>query len=84
MTDKMPPATCPRCLRNLDAAGGVGHDARPRPDDLTVCIYCTTILAFTADFGLRPLTKRELEEMPTSEMADLRRTIDAIERSKTR
>lgn len=51
---RMAPVNCPVCQAELSAATDVrGGDAQPKPDDLTICLYCTAPLRFDAD--LRPV-----------------------------
>jgi hypothetical protein len=38
--------SCPVCNKQLDASTPVGHRAKPKPGDGSVCIYCATILVF--------------------------------------
>lgn len=52
-------ATCPVCLATLDAAAPMDRDPTPpRPGDLTMCLYCGSILAYSAA-GIRVATQRE-------------------------
>jgi hypothetical protein len=55
---------CPECGHLLDAAFAIGSDARPRPNDLSVCIQCGEILCFNADLTLRRSTVQERSELP--------------------
>lgn len=69
---------CPTCGKSLDAAsGGKGHT--PKPDDVTICVYCSALLRFNEALGLDPMTDAEIEALPSDvrhqmqEMADLLR-----------
>ena len=52
---------CPVCRSLLDGATG---DGRPKPDDLTVCVYCGVFLSFTASMDLRVLDAHEFAALP--------------------
>lgn len=68
-TTRTPAAACPLCSAPLNAAtssGSLGDtevNAKPRPDDATVCVYCGGWLIFKDDMSLRPMTDEELEEV---------------------
>jgi hypothetical protein len=68
-----PPARCPRCLEQLDAAGP--HDPRwkapPRPGDFTVCLYCASVLRYTETMGLVRLTPADIARLPGAEREDV-------------
>jgi rubredoxin len=57
--------TCRVCGYLHDAAQEVTNgDAQPGPDDLSVCLNCGALSAFTSDGGLRPLRQEEYAELP--------------------
>lgn len=58
----VPPAPCPGCGLVLDAANAADDTQpnRPRPNDLTICIHCSALLAYTDDLMLREATGREV------------------------
>lgn len=51
-TTKLPRHGCPVCLSAADAASDLRGDAQPKPGDITVCLYCASILEF--DEEMRP------------------------------
>ena len=53
---------CLNCNQSLDAASAFDEKARPSPNDLTVCLYCSHLMAFDDDLNLRPLTDAEIIE----------------------
>lgn len=58
------PAKCPACGYVLDAASNVdGATAGPAPGDLTVCIGCGTILAFTESMQMVVLEQLDLDRV---------------------
>lgn len=61
----LPVVQCLECGYKLDSAGGAdgNDDARPEPEDLTVCLNCGEIMAYTETMTLRRLGKTELLEM---------------------
>ena len=61
------PSTCPYCEKLLDGASGIDHKRVPKPDDLTVCIYCAQILRFDAHMMLRKVTPHELNALRRAE-----------------
>lgn len=46
---RLKPALCPQCGTFLDAATNTGSPAKPKPDDLTLCIMCASILRYDAE-----------------------------------
>jgi hypothetical protein len=48
-------ARCPACLKTLDGAYNPWNDATPEAGDISICAYCTTLLAFADDLTLRTL-----------------------------
>lgn len=65
--ETLPVVQCLECGYKLDAAGVApaqgDDDARPAPEDLTVCLNCGEIMAYTETMTLRRLGKTELLEM---------------------
>ena len=49
---------CPKCNALVN---GFTEKARPKPDDLTVCIYCVTVAIFDKKLMLRVATPEEME-----------------------
>jgi len=58
---KMPGHDCLRCHGVLNGATNVTNNAMPKDGDLTICIYCGHLMAFTDDLSLRELTAEEQE-----------------------
>jgi hypothetical protein len=58
-------ATCPLCSSLLDDAMPVdGPEDEPEAGDISVCVHCKAILAFTEDGYLRLLTDGEFLNLP--------------------
>ena len=73
---------CPSCDMPLDAATGVSSDKGPRPDDVTVCLYCGAVMVFTADLSYREPTDKERAEFDCDpRIQKLRRAVNSIRRS---
>lgn len=56
----------PRCLNCntlIDGATSVGSDVRPKPGDVTVCMYCGHVMAFNDELTMRELTGQEIIEI---------------------
>jgi hypothetical protein len=69
-TTPVPAQTCPHCRQDLRAATSTAG-ATPSPDDLTICLYCATVLVFTPTMGLRRLTREDLDAMTPAYKAAL-------------
>lgn len=77
---QLPAQQCPSCGTWMDGASrmvpaGSGPTA-PEPDDLTVCIYCGTVLVFGPSLCVRAATLDELVDRPQEH----RDAISAIQR----
>jgi hypothetical protein len=64
MTALLPVSTCPVCEYKLDAATSISDVALPQENDISICINCTSVLAFRADGTLRKLTSDENSALP--------------------
>jgi hypothetical protein len=60
-TTRLPPTSCPYCDGLLDAASAFESSAKPKPGNLTVCIYCAKVVVFAEGLGLRRPEPGELE-----------------------
>lgn len=58
---------CLNCGKRIDAASvfGVGEDAvrPPGEGDITICLHCRHVMAYTADLTLRALTDEEVVDI---------------------
>lgn len=60
-TPRTPDCACLNCGHVVDAATEpFGNKPRPVAGDISVCLYCGNVAAFTADEKLRPLTDEEI------------------------
>jgi hypothetical protein len=62
---RLPLSPCPKCGYKNDAATPCNEFAeengRPRPDDISVCLGCATVLQFNHDMTTRAV---ELDDIP--------------------
>jgi hypothetical protein len=70
-------ARCPACLKTLDGATDLKGQATPKPDDLSVCVYCGQINVFQTDLTLRAMRQPEFDALP----GELRRDIAIARRA---
>jgi hypothetical protein len=91
-THRLPKATCLACgcqhnrassFETLARARSDTHDNRPDDGDLTICIRCGHIMAYTADLSMRELTDAEVVKAAgNQEILDIQRARTAV--TKTR
>lgn len=60
---RVPETPCLNCLTLVDAASPVDKRGKPRPGDITVCLYCGHVMAFADDLAFRELTSDEMHEV---------------------
>lgn len=51
---------CLSCGKKLDMATCIDSDSRPSEGDITICIQCGHIMAFSFDLSFRELTDDEM------------------------
>lgn len=57
-------ALCPKCGTHVDCATHMsGKAVKPKPDDVSLCVGCGSIMFFNDDLSIRVATAEELEEM---------------------
>ena len=54
---------CPSCDESLNGHTGIVCDDAPKPNDYTICIYCSALLAYNADLSLRAANAQETAEI---------------------
>lgn len=77
----LPPSKCPVCGKTVDAATPFikGQEkARPRPGDVTVCVGCGEICAYTDEMTLRRAELNDLMKMPESDREMIGKVQDMI------
>lgn len=62
---------CPNCKKLLDSFTAVSVSGSvPKPGDITVCLYCSTVLQFSDDLSL---IEAEADEIVKIDLVDLSR-----------
>lgn len=54
---------CLCCYKKLNGACSVGSNAKPRPGNISICIYCGHIMAYGKELRLRELTDKEMYDV---------------------
>lgn len=75
---------CPACDKELDATTGVSSDKAPGEDDITVCVYCRSILRFGPDLRLVIVTSEEISKYPLNIQVQLAVIQTACRKAETR
>lgn len=68
-----PGARRPACLKTIDGATGMDHEMIPKPNDLSVCLYCGNLNVFLTDLTLRRGTAEEFAGLPKEVQAQIRK-----------
>ena len=70
---------CPTCATILDDETYPDDMSRTAsPGDLTICVYCASVLIFTEVLGLRLMTDKEMAEMPEGQRKELDKTLKLV------
>lgn len=78
-THRVPMGHCPACAATLSAATNAdGDDARPTPNDLTICLHCTAVLTFDAALVPALADKATLAALSPDAQAALGRAIHMV------
>ena len=54
-------ARCPSCDKKVDGYKSVDHEEQPKPGDVTICVYCRSVLSFTEDMGLAMASAEDMQ-----------------------
>ena len=77
---------CPICNHKLDAATASDNSGvMPSPNDVTICINCTSYLVYDEDLNLHEMSMESLLKLPDElrlELHRLRKQLKAITRAK--
>lgn len=60
---KLPESACLDCGKQLNGATAVDNRQRPKPGNISLCLYCGHIMAFDDALRLRNLTDEEMIEI---------------------
>lgn len=66
---------CPTCGEENDRATSLYSDDAPRPGDASVCIRCRNVHVFTSDLTLRPITEKDINDMPLDALSQIQRLL---------
>lgn len=59
------PDECPSCFAVIDHATAVGReDVRPKPGDLSICLYCGQALRYDDRLNLVLMSDEEFDALP--------------------
>jgi hypothetical protein len=70
---------CPFCFKLIDAATSLDSDTPPDPEDITICVYCTSWLIFNDDMSLRVASQKDIEALPQEFVYRLIKATKALE-----
>lgn len=54
-------ARCPCCKKKVDGYQSVDHEEQPKPGDVTICVYCRSVLRFNDGMGLEIATAEDMQ-----------------------
>lgn len=61
MNDRIKENNCRNCGHTLDACTAIEDGATPSTGDISICLYCGELSAFTEDLTIRKVSKEEFE-----------------------
>lgn len=62
-TTRLPADYCPWCGYLIDAASPLEGKATPKPDDITICLSCGSILQFDFNLKIQKITDQKVREV---------------------
>ncbi len=77
---RVPASHCPAC--RVEMTGASGHDVKPVPLDIAVCVECHAVSVYGDDLMLREPTATEREELAAD--VEVQRAIRHLENMKRR
>ena len=75
---RTPKNNCPVCKVSVDTATCIENDHTPDQDDISLCLYCSSVNAFNSDLTLRAMTDREIGDLPHEVRRHIQRARKAI------
>mgnify|MGYP001563778588 CR=1 FL=1 len=71
---------CPHCWKSLDAATVINHPniIKPKPGDLTCCVYCREFAQFDAQLDLVSISEETLRLLPPGTLRELAEARDSL------
>lgn len=81
MDFKVQPSRCLRCQKVNDGASNPSSKVGPRDGDVSVCVYCSAVMAFTSSGSVRPFKEGEMRRMLADErfMRELKHLVGVIQ-----
>jgi len=73
---------CPTCTRSLNAASAVEGNHLPKVGDVTICLYCGSILMFYEGLDLKAMTSRQIDDLPVEVMIQLAKLSGVIKKAQ--
>ena len=73
---------CPSCDKTLNGWSDQLKET-PRPGDLTVCVYCSEILEFTAEMGLQSASAETIADVDFVELQHINEIVLRIQRENS-
>lgn len=70
---------CPNCSAELTGASDPEGDAIPTPDDISVCMYCGTVVVFNHDMTVRPAKRSDVETLSPQVAFQLAQYVSAVQ-----
>jgi len=64
--------SCPECKTQVDAAGVMEGHLGPKPEDLTVCVYCLAVSKYDQAMQLRAFDVATLSETDLAQIEKVR------------
>lgn len=64
-------STCPGCGQALNASVDPKERGGPRPNDVSMCVGCGTILQFDQQLRLKAMTPEQIERLPPKTAEEL-------------
>lgn len=75
---RTPKNNCPVCKHHIDAATCIEDDHTPEQDDVSLCLYCSSVNAFNSDLTLRAMTDSEIGDLPHEIRQEIQKARKAI------
>lgn len=70
---------CPVCLNSVSGASPISKgNAKPKPGDISVCVYCGAILEFDDTLNLQAISEESFQTLPSVTRDALNRISEQI------
>ena len=79
---RLEPDKCPTCKNKLNAATSIdGEEAKPEPNDITICVNCAQVLRFDDALKLCIMTVDDFDNLPSDVRENIEKASKAINRT---